>query len=71
MQFWESMFYSDVQSHIRALYLETEDGVQQNHSVSTTVIKDMREMHTVKKFLVNSFKRHFATVASRVTAFAC
>uniref|UniRef100_A0A671Y8I1 SET binding factor 1 n=1 Tax=Sparus aurata TaxID=8175 RepID=A0A671Y8I1_SPAAU len=26
MQFWESMFYSDVQSHIRALYLETEEG---------------------------------------------
>ncbi|KAM9327544.1 LOW QUALITY PROTEIN: myotubularin-related protein 5 [Pholidichthys leucotaenia] len=28
MQFWESMFYSDVQNHIRALYLETEDGNQ-------------------------------------------
>ncbi|XP_053506815.1 myotubularin-related protein 5 isoform X1 [Ictalurus furcatus] len=24
MQFWEAMFYSDVQDHIRALYLETE-----------------------------------------------
>ncbi|KAG7454791.1 hypothetical protein MATL_G00263360 [Megalops atlanticus] len=24
MQFWEAMFYSDVQNHIRALYLETE-----------------------------------------------
>lgn len=33
MQFWEAMFYSDVQNHIRALYLETENGVQQNHSV--------------------------------------
>ncbi|XP_070709583.1 myotubularin-related protein 5 isoform X3 [Pempheris klunzingeri] len=32
MQFWESMFYSDVQNHIRALYLETEDGEQQNNS---------------------------------------
>ncbi|XP_073336430.1 myotubularin-related protein 5 isoform X3 [Pagrus major] len=32
MQFWESMFYSDVQSHIRALYLETEEGGQQNNS---------------------------------------
>ncbi|XP_070847742.1 myotubularin-related protein 5 isoform X5 [Chaetodon trifascialis] len=31
MQFWEAMFYSDVQNHIRALYLETE-GEQQNHS---------------------------------------
>ncbi|GLD48057.1 myotubularin-related protein 5 isoform X2 [Lates japonicus] len=29
MQFWEAMFYSDVQNHIRALYLETEDGEQQ------------------------------------------
>uniref|UniRef100_A0A673CMM9 SET binding factor 1 n=1 Tax=Sphaeramia orbicularis TaxID=375764 RepID=A0A673CMM9_9TELE len=26
MQFWEAMFYSDVQNHIKALYLETEDG---------------------------------------------
>ncbi|XP_023142269.1 myotubularin-related protein 5 isoform X3 [Amphiprion ocellaris] len=32
MQFWEAMFYSDVQNHIRALYLETEDGEQQNNS---------------------------------------
>uniref|UniRef100_A0A3P9LL31 SET binding factor 1 n=1 Tax=Oryzias latipes TaxID=8090 RepID=A0A3P9LL31_ORYLA len=32
MQFWEAMFYSDVQNHIRALYLETEDGEQ--HSIS-------------------------------------
>ncbi|XP_041819599.1 myotubularin-related protein 5 isoform X3 [Chelmon rostratus] len=32
MQFWEAMFYSDVQNHIRALYLETEEGEQQNHS---------------------------------------
>uniref|UniRef100_UPI0037E93FF4 myotubularin-related protein 5 isoform X3 n=1 Tax=Semicossyphus pulcher TaxID=241346 RepID=UPI0037E93FF4 len=30
MQFWEAMFYSDVQSHIRALYLETEGGQQNN-----------------------------------------
>lgn len=36
MQFWEAMFYSDVQNHIRALYLESEEGEQQhNHSVST------------------------------------
>ena len=35
MQFWEAMFYSDVQNHIRALYLETEDGDQQNNSVSS------------------------------------
>ncbi|XP_077356784.1 myotubularin-related protein 5 isoform X2 [Festucalex cinctus] len=32
MQFWEAMFYSDVQNHIRALYLETEDGEHQNHT---------------------------------------
>lgn len=35
MQFWEAMFYSDVQNHIRALYLETEDGEQQNNSVNS------------------------------------
>ncbi|XP_061571193.1 LOW QUALITY PROTEIN: myotubularin-related protein 5 [Cololabis saira] len=32
MQFWEAMFYSDVQNHIRALYLETEEGDLQNNS---------------------------------------
>uniref|UniRef100_A0A673XU25 SET binding factor 1 n=1 Tax=Salmo trutta TaxID=8032 RepID=A0A673XU25_SALTR len=26
MQFWEAMFYSDVQNHIRALYLEADGG---------------------------------------------
>ncbi|XP_069376156.1 myotubularin-related protein 5 isoform X11 [Paralichthys olivaceus] len=31
MQFWEAMFYSDVQNHIRALYLESEDGEQQKN----------------------------------------
>lgn len=30
MQFWEAMFYSDVQSHIRALYLETDEEPQQS-----------------------------------------
>ncbi|KAM9704743.1 myotubularin-related protein 5 isoform 1-T1 [Menidia menidia] len=33
MQFWEAMFYSDVQNHIKALYLETEDGDQQGNSL--------------------------------------
>lgn len=34
MQFWEAMFYSDVQKHIRTLYLENgEEG-----DASTTVI---------------------------------
>lgn len=41
MQFWESMFYSDVQSHIRALYLEPEDGQQHNHSVSAAQETDV------------------------------
>ncbi|KAK7896863.1 hypothetical protein WMY93_022188 [Mugilogobius chulae] len=31
MQFWEAMFYSDVQNHIRALYLETDEEEQGNH----------------------------------------
>lgn len=38
MQFWESMFYSDVQNHIRALYLETDEGEQQNNTVSLSFI---------------------------------
>ncbi|XP_015252168.1 PREDICTED: myotubularin-related protein 5 [Cyprinodon variegatus] len=33
MQFWEAMFYSDVQNHIRALYMEADDGEQQNNSL--------------------------------------
>ncbi|XP_061663339.1 myotubularin-related protein 5 isoform X5 [Syngnathoides biaculeatus] len=32
MQFWEAMFYSDVQNHIRALYLESDDGEYQNQT---------------------------------------
>ncbi|XP_054911397.1 myotubularin-related protein 5 isoform X1 [Poeciliopsis prolifica] len=32
MQFWEAMFYSDVQNHIKALYMETDDGDQQSNS---------------------------------------
>uniref|UniRef100_A0A3B3WSX2 SET binding factor 1 n=1 Tax=Poecilia mexicana TaxID=48701 RepID=A0A3B3WSX2_9TELE len=30
MQFWEAMFYSDVQNHIKALYMDTDDGDQQS-----------------------------------------
>uniref|UniRef100_A0A3P9PW06 SET binding factor 1 n=1 Tax=Poecilia reticulata TaxID=8081 RepID=A0A3P9PW06_POERE len=30
MQFWEAMFYSDVQNHIKALYMETDDGDHQS-----------------------------------------
>lgn len=41
MQFWEAMFYSDVQNHIRALYLETEEGEPQNNSVSSYVALNM------------------------------
>uniref|UniRef100_A0A4W5RBE8 SET binding factor 1 n=1 Tax=Hucho hucho TaxID=62062 RepID=A0A4W5RBE8_9TELE len=32
MQFWEAMFYSDVQNHIRALYLEADGGEQSTAS---------------------------------------
>uniref|UniRef100_A0AAY4EDI7 SET binding factor 1 n=1 Tax=Denticeps clupeoides TaxID=299321 RepID=A0AAY4EDI7_9TELE len=34
MQFWEAMFYSDVQNHIRALYLETEEGTMVDEGLS-------------------------------------
>lgn len=71
MQFWEAMFYSDVQNHIRALYLETEEGEQQNHSVSTCVAlicyqSEQRLMNDglsrCKKFLVDFWKEvsHFS-----------
>lgn len=55
MQFWESMFYSDVQSHIRALYLEPEDGEQHNHSVSAALDKHKRRTSRVK--VLNGWKR--------------
>lgn len=53
MQFWESMFYSDVQNHIRALYLETEEGDKQNNSVSAALPLCLCDLHILKKFLVN------------------
>ena len=43
MQFWEAMFYSDVQNHIRALYLETDEGEQHHNSVSTRVTPNMHQ----------------------------
>ncbi|XP_034434425.1 myotubularin-related protein 5 isoform X8 [Hippoglossus hippoglossus] len=44
MQFWEAMFYSDVQSHIRALYLESEDGEQQKNLEQQDGSGDGREI---------------------------
>uniref|UniRef100_A0A3B5KX53 Uncharacterized protein n=1 Tax=Xiphophorus couchianus TaxID=32473 RepID=A0A3B5KX53_9TELE len=35
MQFWEAMFYSDVQNHIKALYMETDDGNQDQQDGSS------------------------------------
>lgn len=35
MQFWEAMFYSDVQNHIKALYLDADDGGGARVSVRT------------------------------------
>ncbi|XP_035482432.1 myotubularin-related protein 5 isoform X4 [Scophthalmus maximus] len=40
MQFWEAMFYGDVQNHIRALYLETEDGEQQQQQQQNSEQQD-------------------------------
>ncbi|CAL8242402.1 unnamed protein product [Merluccius merluccius] len=36
MQFWEAMFYTDVQNHIRALYLEAEEGEQEANSTGSS-----------------------------------
>ncbi|XP_053270634.1 myotubularin-related protein 5 isoform X5 [Pleuronectes platessa] len=44
MQFWEAMFYSDVQSHIRALYLESEDGEQHKNLEQQDGSGDGREI---------------------------
>lgn len=44
MQFWEAMFYSDVQNHIRHLYLETEDGGQHNNSEQHVASGNRREI---------------------------
>uniref|UniRef100_A0A4W5RBF6 SET binding factor 1 n=1 Tax=Hucho hucho TaxID=62062 RepID=A0A4W5RBF6_9TELE len=38
MQFWEAMFYSDVQNHIRALYLEADGGEQSTAQESGPVL---------------------------------
>lgn len=46
MQFWESMFYSDVQSHIRALYLETEE-VEHTHNHSASAAHDKHKRNTL------------------------
>ncbi|KAM4615103.1 myotubularin-related protein 5 isoform 2-T2 [Polymixia lowei] len=43
MQFWEAMFYSDVQNHIRALYLETEEGERHANSEQQEVLVSSRE----------------------------
>ncbi|XP_061816685.1 myotubularin-related protein 5 isoform X2 [Nerophis lumbriciformis] len=48
MQFWEAMFYSDVQNHIRALYLETEDGVHQNNSDQQEGLGSGREISALE-----------------------
>ncbi|KAM6896367.1 myotubularin-related protein 5 isoform 1-T1 [Lycodopsis pacificus] len=48
MQFWEAMFYSDVQNHIRALYLETEEGEQQNNHEQPDGSGDGREISALE-----------------------
>ncbi|XP_074482084.1 myotubularin-related protein 5 isoform X3 [Sebastes fasciatus] len=48
MQFWEAMFYSDVQNHIRALYLETEEGEQHNNYEQHDGAGDGREISALE-----------------------
>uniref|UniRef100_A0A8B9LJQ9 SET binding factor 1 n=1 Tax=Astyanax mexicanus TaxID=7994 RepID=A0A8B9LJQ9_ASTMX len=49
MQFWEAMFYSDVQNHIRALYLETEDGGTQSPvRASLSLLHQLNIIWTIK-----------------------
>uniref|UniRef100_A0A3Q2PJ12 SET binding factor 1 n=1 Tax=Fundulus heteroclitus TaxID=8078 RepID=A0A3Q2PJ12_FUNHE len=44
MQFWEAMFYSDVQNHIKALYMETDDGALQNNAQQEQQAESNREI---------------------------
>uniref|UniRef100_A0A3Q1GZK4 SET binding factor 1 n=1 Tax=Anabas testudineus TaxID=64144 RepID=A0A3Q1GZK4_ANATE len=62
MQFWEAMFYSDVQNHIRALYLETEDGGQQNNLVNS----DLREISALE--LASEQNRLWPTLSKEMQA---
>ncbi|XP_030575650.1 myotubularin-related protein 5 isoform X1 [Archocentrus centrarchus] len=48
MQFWEAMFYSDVQNHIRHLYLETEDREQHNNSEQHNGSGNRREISALE-----------------------
>ncbi|XP_068163269.1 myotubularin-related protein 5 isoform X2 [Antennarius striatus] len=66
MQFWESMFYSDVQNHIRALYLETEEGEQQNHSEPQEVLAGGRKISALE--LASEQNRLWPTLSKEMQA---
>ncbi|XP_044042946.1 myotubularin-related protein 5 isoform X4 [Siniperca chuatsi] len=66
MQFWEAMFYSDVQNHIRALYLETEEGEQQNSSEQQDGSGSGREISALE--LASEQNRLWVTLSKEMQA---
>ncbi|XP_041636303.1 myotubularin-related protein 5 isoform X3 [Cheilinus undulatus] len=66
MQFWEAMFYSDVQNHIRALYLETEEGEQQNTSEQQEGSATKREISALE--LASEQNRLWPTLSKEMQA---
>ncbi|XP_026217915.1 myotubularin-related protein 5 isoform X4 [Anabas testudineus] len=66
MQFWEAMFYSDVQNHIRALYLETEDGGQQNNLEQQDGSSSRREISALE--LASEQNRLWPTLSKEMQA---
>ncbi|XP_056878101.1 myotubularin-related protein 5 isoform X2 [Takifugu flavidus] len=66
MQFWESMFYSDVQNHIRALYLETEEVEQQNNTELLNGSASRREISALE--LASEQNRLWPTLSKEMQA---
>uniref|UniRef100_A0A8C9ZYI5 SET binding factor 1 n=1 Tax=Sander lucioperca TaxID=283035 RepID=A0A8C9ZYI5_SANLU len=71
MQFWEAMFYSDVQSHIRALYLETEEGDRREISALELASEQSRLWPTLSKELqTERVQKEESTVFSQAIHYA-
>ncbi|XP_067346350.1 myotubularin-related protein 5 isoform X5 [Channa argus] len=66
MQFWEAMFYSDVQNHIRALYLERDDGAQQNNLEQQDASGGTREISALE--LASEQNRLWPTLSKEMQA---
>uniref|UniRef100_A0A8D2ZIB0 Myotubularin-related protein 5 n=1 Tax=Scophthalmus maximus TaxID=52904 RepID=A0A8D2ZIB0_SCOMX len=75
MQFWEAMFYGDVQNHIRALYLETEDGEQQQQQQEISALELASEQNRLwptlgKEMQTERVQKEESTVFSQAIHYA-